>query len=205
VLGQFVAEQAVEDDYAALCLACSAAAATLKRGNFRHPADEADQGRAKNDDREGNVEKEDADESRVGKPDHHGPQLHLCRLGQRSNHRRHVLWSQLNEPQGVAYDPQTDTVFVANGGDGTVRSFRGEDFVATARLEIGSGADNIRVDGDPALVYVGYGWGALAFIDPFSRARAPRNPTASVVSADPKSANVAMTPTSRGPSPRAVR
>jgi hypothetical protein len=60
--------------------------------------------------------------------------------------------ADLNEPQGVAYDPQTDTVFVANGGDGTVRSFRGEDFVATARLEIGSGADNIRVDGDPAVV-----------------------------------------------------
>jgi len=79
--------------------------------------------------------------------------------------------ADLNEPQGVAYDPQTDTVFVANGGDGTVRSFRGEDFVATARLEIGSGADNIRVDGDPALVYVGYGSGALAVIDPFSRTK----------------------------------
>jgi DNA-binding beta-propeller fold protein YncE len=41
--------------------------------------------------------------------------------------------ADLNEPQGVAYDPQTDTVFVANGGDGTVRSFRGEDFVNLAR------------------------------------------------------------------------
>jgi DNA-binding beta-propeller fold protein YncE len=76
--------------------------------------------------------------------------------------------ADLNEPQGVAYVPQTDTVFVANGGDGTVRLFRGEDFVATARLELDSGADNIRVGGDPVLVYVGYGSGALAVIDPFS-------------------------------------
>lgn len=74
----------------------------------------------------------------------------------------------LNQPQGVAYVPQTDTVFVANGGDGTVRLFRGEDFKAVARLELGSDADNIRVGGDPAMVYVGYGSGALAVIDPSS-------------------------------------
>jgi hypothetical protein len=72
--------------------------------------------------------------------------------------------ADLNEPQGVAYVPQTDTVFVANGGDGTVRSFRGEDFLATSRIELGSDADNIRVAGDPALLYVGHGSGALAII-----------------------------------------
>ena len=77
----------------------------------------------------------------------------------------------LSEPQGVAYVPQTDTVLVANGGDGTLRSFRGEDLVATARLELGSGADNIRVSGEPALVYVGYGSGALAVIDPISASK----------------------------------
>jgi len=76
--------------------------------------------------------------------------------------------ADLNEPQGVAYVPQTDTVFVANGGDGTVRLFRGEDFEATTGLELGSDADNIRVGGDPAMVYVGYGSGALAVIDPIS-------------------------------------
>lgn len=76
--------------------------------------------------------------------------------------------ADLSEPQGVAYVPHTDTVFVANGGDGTLRSFRGEDLVATARLELGSDADNVRVGGDPALVYVGYGSGALAVIDPIN-------------------------------------
>ena len=79
--------------------------------------------------------------------------------------------ADLNEPQGVAYVPQTDTVFVANGGDGTVRSFRGEDFLAISRFELGSDADNIRVAGDPALVYVGHGSGALAVIDPVSGSR----------------------------------
>ena len=79
--------------------------------------------------------------------------------------------TDLNEPQGVAYVPQTDTVFVANGGDGTVQSFRGEDFRAISRIELGSDADNIRVAGDPAFVYVGHGSGALAIIAAASGSR----------------------------------
>ena len=35
--------------------------------------------------------------------------------------------SGLDEPQGVAYDPATDTVFVADGGDGLVQRFEGAD------------------------------------------------------------------------------
>src|SRR4051794_12229485 len=31
------------------------------------------------------------------------------------------------EPQGIAYDPATDAVFVANGGDGSLRILRAED------------------------------------------------------------------------------
>src|SRR5215510_15808204 len=33
----------------------------------------------------------------------------------------------LSEPQGVAYVPFSDSVFVANAGDGSVRVLRGED------------------------------------------------------------------------------
>jgi DNA-binding beta-propeller fold protein YncE len=35
--------------------------------------------------------------------------------------------SGLSEPQGVAYVPFSDSVFVANAGDGSVRVLRGED------------------------------------------------------------------------------
>jgi hypothetical protein len=34
----------------------------------------------------------------------------------------------LSEPQGVGYVPSVDTLFVADGGDGTVRVFKGGDF-----------------------------------------------------------------------------
>src|SRR5262249_43187869 len=39
----------------------------------------------------------------------------------------HVV-SGLSEPQGVAYVPSSDALYVANGGDGSVRLFRAEDY-----------------------------------------------------------------------------
>src|ERR1700747_2895760 len=38
--------------------------------------------------------------------------------------------SGMSEPQGVAYVPSADSVYVANGGDGSVRVLRGEDLEA---------------------------------------------------------------------------
>lgn len=77
----------------------------------------------------------------------------------------------LKEPQGVGYVPSTDTLFVANAGDGSVRMFRGGDFSPEGRLDLGEDADNVRVDAEADRVYVGYGGGALAVIDPGRRAR----------------------------------
>jgi len=72
----------------------------------------------------------------------------------------------LSEPQGVAYVPSSDSVFVANAGDGSVRVLRGEDLSAVGRIELGDDADNVRVDPVRNRVLVGYGKGALAVIDP---------------------------------------
>jgi DNA-binding beta-propeller fold protein YncE len=77
----------------------------------------------------------------------------------------------LNEPQGVGYVPAGDLLFVANGGDGVVRLFKGEDFAPTAQVDLGKDADNVRVDTDSRRVFVGYGAGALAVIDPVARAK----------------------------------
>jgi DNA-binding beta-propeller fold protein YncE len=74
----------------------------------------------------------------------------------------------LSEPQGVAYVPFADSVFVANAGDGSVRVLRGEDLTAVGRTELGDDADNVRVDTARERVLVGYGKGALAVIDPVS-------------------------------------
>jgi DNA-binding beta-propeller fold protein YncE len=74
----------------------------------------------------------------------------------------------LAEPQGVAYVPSSDGVFVANAGDGSVRVLRGEDLVPLGRIELGDDADNVRVDTARNRVLVGYGKGALAVINPVS-------------------------------------
>jgi DNA-binding beta-propeller fold protein YncE len=74
----------------------------------------------------------------------------------------------LSEPQGVAYVPFADSVFVANAGNGSVRVLRGEDLTAVGRIELGDDADNVRVDTARNRVLVGYGKGALAVIDPIS-------------------------------------
>ena len=75
------------------------------------------------------------------------------------------------EPQGIGYEPSTDTIYVANGGDGSVRLFSGADFAALGNIPLGKDADNVRIDRAAKRVYIGYGDGALAVIDPATRKR----------------------------------
>ena len=75
------------------------------------------------------------------------------------------------EPQGIGYEPSTDTVYVASGGDGSLRLFRGADFSAAGEISLGADADNVRADGAARRVYVGHGVGAIAVIDAVSRKR----------------------------------
>src|ERR1700686_3259203 len=77
----------------------------------------------------------------------------------------------LKEPQGVGYEPTTDMLYVANAGDGSVRLFEGGDYKAVGRIELGSDADNIRVDAAAKRVFIGYGSGALAVIDPSTHSK----------------------------------
>jgi YVTN family beta-propeller protein len=48
----------------------------------------------------------------------------------------------LKEPQGVGYEPSTDTLYVANAGDGSVRLFEGNEYKPKGRIELGNDADN---------------------------------------------------------------
>jgi DNA-binding beta-propeller fold protein YncE len=77
----------------------------------------------------------------------------------------------LKEPQGVAYLPSSDTLFVANGGDGSVRLFKGPDYATGGRIDLGDDADNVRVDPAANRVIIGYGSGALGVIDAAGRNR----------------------------------
>src|SRR5438874_5132646 len=73
------------------------------------------------------------------------------------------------EPQGIAYEPSTDTVYVAHAGDGSVRVLRADDLTLLQRIDLGDDADNIRIDVPRERVLVGYGKCSLAVIDPSSR------------------------------------
>jgi YVTN family beta-propeller protein len=75
----------------------------------------------------------------------------------------------LKEPQGIAYFKPLDLVYIANGGDGSVRIYRGEDVSPVGSIALGDDADNIRIDQAANRIVVGYGKGALAIIDPASR------------------------------------
>jgi DNA-binding beta-propeller fold protein YncE len=69
----------------------------------------------------------------------------------------------------VGYLPSADTLFIANGGDGSVRLFQGPNYTANGRIDLGEDADNVRVDPSNQHVVVGYGDGALAVIDGAAR------------------------------------
>jgi DNA-binding beta-propeller fold protein YncE len=77
----------------------------------------------------------------------------------------------MSEPQGVAYVPFADSVYVANGGDGSVRVLSGEDLAPIGRIELRDDADNVRIDAPHGRALVGYGKGALAVIDPARHSR----------------------------------
>lgn len=70
-----------------------------------------------------------------------------------------------DEPQGVAYLARTETLYVANGGNGDLHAFRGVQLEPVGKLALHGDADNVRIDRDQTRVYVGAGSGNLAIID----------------------------------------
>jgi hypothetical protein len=70
----------------------------------------------------------------------------------------------LKEPQGVAYVPSTGAVYVAGGGDGTVRSFDSHTLKPLHDVALGDDADNLRYDAARQQLLAGYGTGAIAVL-----------------------------------------
>lgn len=85
--------------------------------------------------------------------------------------KRSQTIKDLREPQGVAYLAAAKQLVVANGGDGSCRIFDGLTYRPIASLDCKADADNIRFDEHANRVYVGYGKGGLAVIDPAKPAR----------------------------------
>jgi len=75
----------------------------------------------------------------------------------------------LHEPQGVlSLDGQ---IVVASGGDGSCRFYDGSTYKLLKTVDCKDDADNVRFDAEAKLVYVGYGSGGLAVVDPAKGAR----------------------------------
>jgi YVTN family beta-propeller protein len=61
----------------------------------------------------------------------------------------------LSSPQGVAYVPDVDRLYVSNAGDGTVSVFDGKSLGLIGKISFSGDADNLRYDGSAKLLYVG--------------------------------------------------
>ncbi len=71
----------------------------------------------------------------------------------------------LQEPQGLLYVPENGHLYIANGGDGSIRIYDAATLKPLKNISLGDDADNIRYDAARRIVWVGYGRGALAALD----------------------------------------
>lgn len=70
-----------------------------------------------------------------------------------------------SEPQGIYFVAEFNRVYVANGGDGSLRVLDGTNFTEIASVKFADDADNVRYDATAKQLYVGYGSGALGVVD----------------------------------------
>ncbi|MEO6971248.1 MAG: hypothetical protein ABI217_10180, partial [Chthoniobacterales bacterium] len=104
-----------------------------------------------------------------------GRRLFVCALGNNSVEvvdlklAKQVQSIQgLGAPQGVAYIPQLGRLVAANDEGGRVNFYEGRDLRPAGVVDLKDDADNVRYDAQSKRVYVGYGSGAVAILDPSS-------------------------------------
>jgi len=81
----------------------------------------------------------------------------------------------LAEPQGTLYLAEWDKLFVANSANGHVDVYDGAKYTLLDHIDFGEGSDpdNLRYDASAKKIYLGYGDGAIAAIDPVTNKRLP--------------------------------
>jgi glutamine cyclotransferase len=101
-----------------------------------------------------------------------GERLFVCALGNntvevldlRKGQRAHSI-TGLGAPQGIAYIPELDRIFVANDKGGICKIYDGKSFQAVEELNFEDDADNVRYDEATKKIYVGFGSGGIAVIN----------------------------------------
>jgi DNA-binding beta-propeller fold protein YncE len=82
----------------------------------------------------------------------------------RAGARTHTIRG-MREPQGVAFAATLNRLFVANGQGEGCDVFDGTTFAKLKTIELGDDSDNVRFDPASHQVVIGYGSGALAFVN----------------------------------------
>src|SRR5213083_410944 len=98
--------------------------------------------------------------------------LFVCALGNntvevldlRKGERIHSI-TGLGAPQGIAYIPEFDRLFVANDKGGICKIYDGKSFEAVGELDFKDDADNVRYDDATKKLYVGFGSGGIAVVN----------------------------------------
>lgn len=101
-----------------------------------------------------------------------GERLFVCAVGNntvevldlRKGQRAHSITS-LGAPQGVAYIPPLDRLFVANDKHGICKIYDGRSFQPVGELNFEDDADNVRYDEATKEIYVGFGTGGIAVVN----------------------------------------
>lgn len=101
-----------------------------------------------------------------------GERLFLCALGNntvevldlRKGERVHTI-SGLEAPQGIAYIPENNRLFVANDKGGICKIYDAKSFQPVGEMNFKDDADNVRYDDSSKRIYVGFGNGGIAVIN----------------------------------------
>src|SRR5437899_5156839 len=101
-----------------------------------------------------------------------GERLFVCALGNntvevldlRKGQRIHSI-TGLGAPQGIAYIPGLDRLFVANDKGGICNIYDAKSYQTVGELNFKDDADNVRYDDATRKIYVGFGSGGIAVVN----------------------------------------
>src|SRR5437016_3780026 len=101
-----------------------------------------------------------------------GERLFVCALGNntvevvdlRKGVRVHSI-TGFGAPQGIAYIPELNRMFVANDKGGICKIYDGKSFQAVGELDFKDDADNVRYDSATKQIFVGFGSGGIGIIN----------------------------------------
>jgi len=101
-----------------------------------------------------------------------GDRLFVCALGNntvevldlRKGQRIHSI-TGLGAPQGIAYIPELDRLFVANDKGGICKIYDAKSYQAVGEINFKDDADNVRYEDSSKQIYVGFGSGGIGIIN----------------------------------------